>query len=348
MVWTKTLPLGTKAGNLLDNDIRDNNEALEAAVDAEHVFASGEDQTGKHKFAVEDEATRDGDSDYVAGSLSITTDTVSGEYVLTFAIDDEGIEWHTPLDAFLNNANDWVLGQYHTTTEIATVGANIASVWTEANIFKITLTVNATLDDPTEMPDTGTKSGVWYYIITQHSTAVTLGFGAKFKGSPVISDQDDSVNVLQCVMDDAGNIQAQFLAGSMATAAVPGIVELATDAEAAAMNATDVVITPSNMSAVEMGTGTGAKGWAYLFGHSSGYGQFVIQWETLTTDANPDTITWSKEFASSTYSVFTGPSVGCGTHVNWSGRTSTTVDIEVQAGSGKVVSVMAIGPIADL
>ena len=354
MVWDKDLPLGSKAGNLLDDDIRDNNAALETALTEEHVFDSGGTQTGKHTFAVETEATRGGDSDYATGSVSITTDTVSGQYVFTFTYD--GTNWVTPIEAFLNNANDWVLGQYHTPVTL-TSGANIASDWTNANIFHLSLAHNGQLDNPDNIPSTG-KSGVWFYIVSQSdASGWSLTYDTRFFGpnggasstGPALTSGAGEVDVLMCTLRVSGGIDICNLSaqGAASTTGV-GLVELATDAEAAAMNATDVVITPSNMSSTDMGTGTGASGWSYLFGHSSAYGQFVIQWVTLTTDANPDTVTWPVAFASSTYSVIPGPSVGCGTYVNWSGRTTTTVAIEVQGGSGQVVSIVGIGPIADI
>lgn len=49
MAWDKTKPAGSQKLRLADDDIRANNDALEAALSAEHEFATGGNQTGKHK-----------------------------------------------------------------------------------------------------------------------------------------------------------------------------------------------------------------------------------------------------------------------------------------------------------
>lgn len=48
MAWDKDLPNGGYTLRRSDNDIRDNNDALESALDNEHAFATGGAQTGYH------------------------------------------------------------------------------------------------------------------------------------------------------------------------------------------------------------------------------------------------------------------------------------------------------------
>jgi hypothetical protein len=249
--FDKTLPLGSKAGNLLDNDCRMNFDALETTVGEEHVLSTGGPQSGKHKFAVETEGTRDGDSAYVAGSLSITTDTVTDKYVLTFAIDDGGIEWHTTLDAFLANANDWEKGQF-CTPKALTPGGNVDSAFADSNIFTLTLGEDTTLNNPDRTGLSG-KSGVWYYIITNGSSTWTLSYGNVFVADgetggtgPTINPATGSVTVLKCILSGA-YVMVSVLAGA-ATEAFPGIVELATDEEALTGTDETVALTPGNLS----------------------------------------------------------------------------------------------------
>lgn len=234
MVWNKALPSGSKAGNLIDDDIQDNNDALETALNRRLTLVTGGSQTGELHLAIELEATRDADGDYIAGSCSITTDTVTGEKVLTYY---DGTSWHTVLDPFLNNSNDWVNGQIYTPKALS-AGASIASDWRDGNVFTVTLDQDSTLADPT-LTGLTSKSAVRYYIITQDSTARTLSFGGLFIGdNKTISSVVDSVNVYECVLDAAGNIQTTLLN-----------VPFATDAEAQAGTSAVRALTPANLAA---------------------------------------------------------------------------------------------------
>jgi hypothetical protein len=96
VVWNKTLPDGNKNIALGDDDIRLNNDALEAALSLEHDFEGlGPSlQTGRHNFFVGtiadigdiDEAN-DGAHD---GSIAFANDARTGQYVLYVYKDDDG------------------------------------------------------------------------------------------------------------------------------------------------------------------------------------------------------------------------------------------------------------------
>lgn len=50
MAWDKSVPAGNTKLSIGDNGIRDNNDALEDALGEEHAFATGDTQTGRHRF----------------------------------------------------------------------------------------------------------------------------------------------------------------------------------------------------------------------------------------------------------------------------------------------------------
>lgn len=49
MVWDRNEPTGAREVSAVDNYLRDNQAALETALDAEHSFATGGTQTGEHR-----------------------------------------------------------------------------------------------------------------------------------------------------------------------------------------------------------------------------------------------------------------------------------------------------------
>jgi len=84
MAFDKSLPAGNDKIRDSDDMIRDNNEALEDAINAEHYFATGGDQSGIHKFPIGDTASRP--TAGYAGRLYINTETKQPEY-------DTGSSW---------------------------------------------------------------------------------------------------------------------------------------------------------------------------------------------------------------------------------------------------------------
>jgi len=78
MGWNKNRPLGTQTVSLADNDIRENNDALEASLDNEHQFTSA-DSSGIHKEGsariYSDLAANIGAADSEEGRVYLETDT---------------------------------------------------------------------------------------------------------------------------------------------------------------------------------------------------------------------------------------------------------------------------------
>lgn len=324
MAWNKGLPLGSKAGNLLDDDVRTNNDALESALTEEHVFSTGGDQTGKHKFAVEAKGTRDADSDYVAGSVSIVTDEVSGQYVFTYF---DGTDWHTTIAAFLNNPNDWAKGQYVTPTALAGAGS-IANNLADANIFTIALTGNAIIANPGDIGDYSGKSGVWFYIVTQDDPARSLSFDTLFAGDNldnIVSTVVNSVNVFQCVLDSAGKLQTSLLNPPFAT-----------DAETQAATIDYRNLTPKNLAANH--DDTASAGYFEVLGTG-----LLFQWIKIASAINGTDYDFATAFADTNYTVV-GTSNGS-SYADWAEVVivdADTVTVYVE-NNGYPFSVIAIG-----
>ncbi len=219
MAWDKTKPDGSVTTvNLVDDQIVVNNAALETAIDAEHYFATGGVQTGRHKFGFGTAAARDAISDLQKdGTLWILKDAPTipagfGELVMR---DQTGAQW---LDCsgrvFLGLANKWTKAQRAGYVTLATTGA-IASDWAESNFFKSTLTGNITLSNPTNKP-AADDGGTWVYEFTQDGTGTrTLTLGTQFKTtlglSFALSADPGAIDLLVCTLLSAGNIYAELI-----------------------------------------------------------------------------------------------------------------------------------------
>lgn len=82
MAWDKNLPSGGADIAQGDDAIRANNAAIETAVGAEHEFSTGGDNSGRHKFGSGDNATRNGITTWVDGSIWFNTQVRSGAICL--------------------------------------------------------------------------------------------------------------------------------------------------------------------------------------------------------------------------------------------------------------------------
>ena len=355
MVYNKLLPDGDLSARILDDNTQENFRAAEEdGLEPEHDFSTGGTQTGRHKFAIDARTTLEANAEYVAGSIALANDVCSTGIVPIFKDDDDPAVWWDILAPYLANANLWTAGQSITPVTL-TSGANIASDWSESNIFFVDLAHNGQLDNPDNMPSAG-DSGVWFYIVQQYDgSGYQLTYGSKFYApglgtttGPLLRVGNNAYDVLICTLRPSGGIEIASLSYSTAADTTDaGITRYATDVEAAAMEEGEAALTPSNLSAPEMGTGTGSSGWCYLMGHNSGaYGQNIMQWLCPTTASSPETFTWPIAFASSAYTVLC--SAAAGEIASWSSRTQTTIAISNTGGSGEVIGIRGIGNIADI
>ena len=82
MAWDKNLPNGGADIAQGDNSIRDNNAALETAINAEHEFSTGGVNSGRHKFGSGNNAARNAITTWVAGSVWFNTEVRAGSICL--------------------------------------------------------------------------------------------------------------------------------------------------------------------------------------------------------------------------------------------------------------------------
>lgn len=82
MAWDQDLPDGDLDIAQGDDDIRTNNAALETALDAEHRFTTGGNQSGTHTFNVDTTANVAALSNSDTGRIAFSDDEIAGQYVL--------------------------------------------------------------------------------------------------------------------------------------------------------------------------------------------------------------------------------------------------------------------------
>lgn len=295
MVWNKDLPAGSVAFNLGDDAIRANNYAIEAAFSAEHVFATGGDQTGYLSLYVNTEANIE--ARYTeSGGFAFATDATGYTDPVPYFYD--GTSWyHVLTEETLTIPNDWTAGQYCSTNTLST-GVNIASDLQDSQMFYLDLANNGQLDNPDNTPG-ASKGGAWFYVVQQDSGGPwQLTYDTDFVGAPVLSPDENDIDVLMAVHDNAENIHLfnmTEMSGS-ASATRQGLVELATDAEAATGTDATRAVTPDNLG--QNTGGTGDAGYAEIVGTN-----VLIQWKNLVLSTNPQTVTLPTSFASSAFTV---------------------------------------------
>lgn len=163
MVWNKNSPVGTDKVRTVDDTMRSNQDAIETAIFAEHVFATGGDQTGRHKFGVGTTSARDAlASQWVNGSIWFNTDLVSGFIVLQVYNSSSWVNVDVRSTGIprLDAANIWTRGQsatWATSSPTTTFTPNFGGVYPN----KITLTGDISIVNPTNKPVAGT-----YYTYT--------------------------------------------------------------------------------------------------------------------------------------------------------------------------------------
>ena len=163
MVWNKNVPLGSDKVRTVDDTLRTNQDAIEAAINSEHDFLTGSTQTGRHKFGVGTTAARDAlASQWVNGSIWFNTDLVSGFIVIQVYSSSSWVNVDVRSTGIprLDAANIWTRGQsatWATSSPTTTFTPNFGGVYPN----KITLTGDITIANPTSKPVAGT-----YYTYT--------------------------------------------------------------------------------------------------------------------------------------------------------------------------------------
>lgn len=212
MAWDKDVPAGSLRVNQLDDALRTQNAALETAIDAEHGFATGGNQTGQHSFPRGSTAAREavkGNANSTPARMFLVDDIRAGQYV-PFAHDDVSEEWIAivPGDPVVrrNENQDWVLAQYSTALAL-TKTANTPPTPDDldysilgSNFFTVILTNDSLLNNPTDALGTG-KMVHFTIQVTQngaggHEVTYDSNYLPAFGGQPDIDPDAGATSLL--------------------------------------------------------------------------------------------------------------------------------------------------------
>lgn len=335
MAWNKDLPSGTVALNLGDDAIRANNYAIEAAFGQEHEFTTGSTQSGYHTFLHDTEANIA--ATYTAsGAFAFATDATGYTDPVPYFYD--GTSWYHGLtEETLTIPNDWTAGQYCSTNTL-TSGANIASDLEDSQMFYLDLSHNGQLDNPDNTPG-ASKGGAWFYVIQQAAGGPwQTTYDTDFVGAPVLSPAEDDIDVVMAVHDNAENIHLfnmTEMAGA-ASATRKGLVELATDAEAATGTDATRAVTPDNLG--QNTSGTGDAGYVEIVGTN-----ILIQWKNLTLSTNPQVVTLPTSFASAAFTVTGSAAIYAKGLVHVTPTSANSVTVSCDVSPAPEFHIIAIG-----
>lgn len=232
MVWDKQQPQGSNtAARLIDDRVRENNAALETALDAEHDFTTGGGQTGRHRFGLGATAVRDAIAALQAdGAIFFTQGgDVPADHAELTVYDESAAAWLLVSGRMLlEMLNAWRVAQSTHWITTAVSGGAVASDWSLGNFFAFEADADFTLSNPSNIPDpsagpdwsgAGPGAGTWVYEITQDATGsriMTLGsaFKTQFGNTLALTTTAGAVDLLYCTLRSDGNIHAELVRDS--------------------------------------------------------------------------------------------------------------------------------------
>jgi hypothetical protein len=185
MAWIKTLPDGDLGIEQGDDAIRTNNDAVELALDAEHYFATGGSQTGRHKFGVGTTAARNALTAQ-QGMIWYNTDVYAGHVCVQIY---NAAAW-VNIDVFQTNLfrtdaqTRSTVPQYADWLNVAVTGAGpylVACDFLTSPRKYCTLTQNVTLSNPVNDLGAGVASAdVLFDFIQDGTGGRTITFSNKY------------------------------------------------------------------------------------------------------------------------------------------------------------------------
>lgn len=194
MSWDKNKANGDEDAALLDDRVRENDAALETALDLEHYFATGGAQHGRHRFGRGTQSNRTGLANVVDGMIYFVTDLVSGQIVPT--IRDAGawvsLTVYDVLISRLNLQNLWQKPQYATWESISLSGGNLTLDFSTAPKKKANIGSNFTILNPTnDSPMPGASAEIILDLTITGAGNWTATWGNKYRSAdgmtPVIA-----------------------------------------------------------------------------------------------------------------------------------------------------------------
>ena len=213
MAWDKTLPDGTLSIAQGDDDIRENNDSLEIALDLEHRFTTGGNQSGRHVFYYGTSAGVAGLADVDDGSIAFEESSRgAGNPVLRVR---EGGVWRQ-LDvaqdvARLDEANDWSAPnnfEWVSVTPAAGTPDTLAVDLTLSSYKYATISGDTEISNPS-----GAVAGYAQNVllqITNSGAGHTITWGSAYRApngvAPIYDDSDAAVNIFSLTILQTGGV----------------------------------------------------------------------------------------------------------------------------------------------
>lgn len=154
--------------------------------------------------------------DTPAGGGGTSLPSYAGNAGLVLAVNatEDGIEWVVGgAGVQLDDINVWTAGNSGTVATIS-YGSNITLNFSDSNFFKITLTGNVVLENPTNIPNGGKSGSIWIRQDATGSRTWALGSYWKTKGSaPVLSTTANAIDRLDYVVESSTRVEYALTKG---------------------------------------------------------------------------------------------------------------------------------------
>ena len=222
MVWDKSNPAGNTKVSVGDDAIRANNDALEAALTAEHAFATGDDQSGRHRFprgsiaqltalAEKQNSTPGASIGYSGIGISMDARTL-GSLVYwdgtAWQYADPGVSDIARID----ETGNWTAPQNIQWVQVTPAAGTPDTLAVDMSLSPnkyATITGDTLVSNPTNVP-----AANYGHVVTLDLTmsgaghAITWGtnYRSSFGVSPIVDDADGAVNIFSLVYRRDGTV----------------------------------------------------------------------------------------------------------------------------------------------
>jgi hypothetical protein len=209
MVWDKNQTLGSIPRNLFDDKVRENNTALETAVDAEHYFATGGVQHGRHKFGVGTEAIRNAIGDLTTGALWVATGLGSDAQLQVRWQDTAipGDDWVTVALELLELRNVWTKPQETAYVFIPTGPAPTPDL-SLGPAFVVQGDQTIAIGTPLNLPAAGNALSFTIEIVVTGAGLFPLSFSGQYRfpsgQAPTTTSATGISDRFNCIVDSTG------------------------------------------------------------------------------------------------------------------------------------------------
>lgn len=190
----------------IDRGFRD---TVSSWVGVDHDLTSGH-----HKFGVGLATARDAITNWVTGSMWVHLDALEDAGLPSLQVRDT--TWKDMSKILLQIHSEWVAGQFADWNTITVSGGSLNSDWSATNFFKVDVSANFTLENPTNLP-TGTTAaaGTWVYELTQDGTGgrvIVLGtrYRTALGQALVLTTTAGAIDILYCTLLSSGDIHVEI------------------------------------------------------------------------------------------------------------------------------------------